>query len=289
MKITIAGRGIWGHALGSLLSENNHLFTYWDKISRIDSDIVVLALPAEGIRSVMHSLADASDLVVVNTSKGIEQSTHKLPYEIVSEKKIFHYVSLLGPSFAQEVLSHMPTSVNLGYIDKKNAIIIQKLFQTEYFRITCVRGVEAIEVAAALKNIYAILLGILDGLGFGANTKTHMITLAYEETLMIITLLGYDVDRKAQSGILGDLLLTCTNTTSRNFTFGKYLVTYPVDISLQRTGGTVEGWSSLESIQYLTQKVNKRVLLVELLKIMKTHSKKSADMRNVFLQYVHHA
>lgn len=257
MKINILGDGVWGTALGKVLAENKNEVTFWDKKSQIDPlDAIVIAIPAQAIRQVFKNYGrNLRKAVIINSAKGIEKGSHKLPWQIIKELlgQDIEYFTLIGPSFAQEVNRKMPTLVNLGGKNGKTQEICNH-FQTDYFRIRPTKSVEALELAGALKNVYAISCGVANGLGFEENTRAKLITVAYEEFHKLARNLNYEIDDEARPGILGDLLLTCGSVESRNFSFGKLLAKYSVKDSMDKIDSTVEGYNTAFSILYFSEK-----------------------------------
>lgn len=257
MKVTILGHGVWGTALGNILIANKHEVNFWNKKSQIDPlDVVVIAIPTQAIRQVFQNYGhNLRKTIIVNCAKGIEKGSQKLPAQIVEEilGTEIEYFTLIGPSFAREVSRKMPTLVNLGGHNGKTKKICD-LFENDYFRVRSTKSVEALELAGALKNVYAIACGIADGLGFGENTRAKLITIAYEEFQKLALNLKYEIDEKARPGILGDLVLTCSSIESRNFSFGKYLANYSVKDSMRKVDSTVEGYNTAFSILYFSEK-----------------------------------
>jgi glycerol-3-phosphate dehydrogenase (NAD(P)+) len=181
MRITVLGDGAWGTALSRLLTANGHKVTFWDKKSQIDPvDFVVIAIPTQAIRSVINNHGrNLEKAVIINSSKGIEKKSHQTPVQIIKEilGTEIKYSTLIGPSFAREVNLKMPTLVNLGGYNGE----IQKicdLFETDYFRVRPTKSVEALELAGALKNVYAIACGMADGLGFEINTRAKLVRIS---------------------------------------------------------------------------------------------------------------
>ncbi len=258
--ITILGRGAWGSALASVLKENNREFVVWDRKSEIEPNgIVIMAIPTQAIREVLtNHKENLKNCVIVNTSKGIEKGTHMLPFQIAQEVlgKNVKYLSLFGPSFAVEVEEKLPTLVNLASLngDLKLAEKVKEIFETDYFRIRIAGSAQAVELSGALKNIYAILCGISEGLGFFINTRSQLIGHAYKETIKLCKGFGYPVEPEAIECIMGDLVLTCSSIESRNFRFGKYLVKLSVDDALKQVASTVEGRNNILSVPYLSEK-----------------------------------
>lgn len=257
MRIKIIGDGAWGTALSRLLVTNGHEITFWDKKEQIDPlDAVVVAVPTQAIRGVLNNYGrNLSKSIIINSAKGIEQKSHQMPVQII--KGILgpeiKYYTLIGPSFAQEVNLKMPTLVNLGGYDGEMQQICD-LFETDFFRVRPTKAVEALELAGALKNVYAIACGIADGLGFKINTRAKLITIAYEEFQRLASNLNYAIDEDARPGILGDLVLTCSSIESRNFRFGKYLATSSIEESVKKVNSTIEGYNTVFSILNFSEK-----------------------------------
>lgn len=254
MKIVIVGKGAYGTALHHIIKQNTEDVSFAEKGIAIDhADVVVLSVPAQALRSVLELNKELLQTVpIVNTSKGIEQNTHMLPFQIAQDVLGTEsaYYSLMGPSFALEMIQNMPTLVNIGYTKGKEIAVIEKLFLTDTFRLRIIPDVRAIELAGVLKNVYAILCGISDGLGFGMNTRIKLILLAYQEILVLCRTLQYPMSDASMPGILGDLILSCTSSESRNFRFGRELATHTTVDALALVHATVEGYKTVSSLSY---------------------------------------
>jgi glycerol-3-phosphate dehydrogenase (NAD(P)+) len=257
MKINILGNGAWGTALGNLLANNGHKVFFWDKKTQIDPlDYIVVAVPAQAIRSVIKNYGqNLRKAVIINSAKGIEKKSHQIPNQIIKEVlgEEIEYFTLIGPSFAREVNRRMPTLVNLGGSNGKTQCT-SDLFETDYFRVRPTKSIEAIELAGALKNVYAIASGIAEGLGFEINTRAKLITIAIEEIRKLASALDYKMDEDSRPGTLGDLILTCSSLESRNFSFGRYIVEYSVEESLKRVNSTVEGYDTAFSVLHFSER-----------------------------------
>ncbi len=259
MIIKILGQGPWGRALASLLQENKQQVSFLTREeSSHDQDVLVLALPTQAMRTALTYISFLHKTpIIINTSKGIEQKTHYFPHQIAQSifgKKIDYY-ALMGPSFATEVTAKMPTLVNLGYTHKNDHTeIIRKLFLTDFFRVKLTHGVEALELAAAFKNIYAIGCGVSTGLGYGSNTRTKLMVLAIDELQILSDALAIHRDSNATPETIGDIILTCSSIESRNFTFGKLLADHSVQESRTLIKSTVEGYHSLASVSFFEER-----------------------------------
>lgn len=268
MKVTILGDGKWGTALSTLLLKNKKDFSFWKVGTKIeDNSIILNCLPTQVIREVLEKYGEnLKNSIIINGAKGIEQDTHKLPYEITIDElgKSIDYFTIIGPGFAQEIVDQMPTLVNVGFINNKNANLVKDLFQTDYFRIRLVSHVKALEFWGAFKNVYAIACGIADGLGFATNTKTKLIIIAIEELNKLSKNLSLVISEDMIAGTVGDLVLTCISQESRNFSFGKLLAEEKVKNALSIVGETTEGYYTLESVPYFEQKAKIKLNLASL-------------------------
>jgi len=249
MKAIVLGNGHWGPALASVLKRNISSVKIWDQKGKIEkADVYVICLPVQTIRNLLElaQIENSDKIMIINGSKGIEKETYKLPNEIVKEivgNKI-NYFCLIGPSFAEEVIDKMPTIVNIGYENESNKKIIKKIFETNYFRVKLTRGIKALELSSALKNVYAIACGLSDGLGYKMNTRIQLICLAIEELHKLV-----HIKSSVRVGTIGDLILTCNSMESRNFRFGKMLATTKVEEIIKTINEAVEGAQTIESVR----------------------------------------
>lgn len=256
MNIKIIGQGVWGTSIYQVMRQNNPAVSFWDRHELLDnSDILVLTLPTQRIRSFLQS-NKVHPKIIINTAKGIEKETHLFPYQIVQNivHSTFDYFTLIGPSFAKEVKEKMPTLVNLGYTHQENKEMVKGLFQTEYFRLRLTEEVSLLELFGAFKNVYAIGSGIANGLGFEMNTRVKLMMIGLEELYMLADKMKLSYNKTSLVGTIGDLVLTCSSEESRNFRLGEYITHYSVEESLRLIGSTVEGLSTVDSIEYFSLK-----------------------------------
>ena len=279
MKIVVLGNGAWGSAMFSIINSKNKEISYWDEKHKIElADVYIICLPVQVMRSALKraKFENGRKMVIVNCSKGIEKKTNKLPFEIISETitSDFKYYTLIGPSFADEVKAKQPTIVNVGYMNNCDSKLIKQLFVTNYFRIKFVKGVKELELSSALKNVYAIICGIGDGLGYGYNTRALIISSAISELYKIINL-----KRTGVVGTIGDLILTCNSDQSRNFKFGKLITKYKIKEALIKVGATVEGLGTVDSV-----KVFNKLLLNFVAEIVKKDN--PGGIKNMFNEFL---
>ncbi len=189
--------------------------------------ILVLAVPSKFIRSVMRRLETVlrEDQVLVNLSKGFESDSLKTISQVAAE--VFgpavsrQWLTISGPSFARELAGKHPTAVVAA---SENAELVERLqgrFSSAVLRVYGSADLRGLEVAGALKNVMAIASGMVSGLGFGFNTTASLVTRANME----ISRLGLRLGARAETfwGLagIGDLMLTCFGTLSRNFQLGR--------------------------------------------------------------------
>jgi len=148
-----------------------------------------------------------------------------------------------------------------------------------------VKEIKALEIAGGFKNVYAIACGIAGGLGYGANTTTKLILVAIEEFYAFSKSMHMNINQDMLAGTIGDLILTCTSTESRNFSFGQMLVKKSVKSALIDIGQTVEGFTTADSIPYFEKKSNLKLNLAHFVyDVIKAD--KSPDLKNRFLDFV---
>jgi len=269
MKATVIGKGNFGSAIGSLLEHNGVDFTYATETEFLDHkvDVAFIAVPTQFIREALANNRPYLDenTIIVNCSKGIEEGTHLLPHQIVESLEISEkYLALIGPSFADEIVNRDPTTVSLGYTDEESANIVEELLTTPYFSVHKTMGYKALELAGAMKNVYAILCGYARGVGFGMNTNVRIILNAKNELSELAGALGYPADDLDTPGIIGDMMLTCTSEQSRNFSYGYNLGRKHDTNPHESRRKTVEGYHTCHSISAIANDCGAKIPLAKL-------------------------
>lgn len=194
-----------------------------------DAQCVVMVIPSHGYRAVFEQLVPMLQdrAIVVSAVKGIENNTLQTMTQVMQDtlqqkgfEQSIHLGVLSGPSFAAEVAVEQPTAVTVAFANKGAACAVQELFSTHFFRVYTSSDVIGLELSAAMKNVVAIAAGICDGLGFGLNTRAALITRGLAEITRLGVRLGAHPLTFSGLGGLGDLVLTCTGSLSRNRTVG---------------------------------------------------------------------
>ena len=259
-KVSVLGAGSWGTALAVLLCENGHEVTLWSidkrEVEMIDEkreqveklpgvripdriavtnelensisgrDMLVLAVPSIFVRSTAKMMQPYVEdgQIIVNVAKGIEEDTLMNMTDVIEDEIHNARVGVLsGPSHAEEVGRKIPTTVVAGAHDKETAETIQDAFMSPVFRVYTSPDMVGIELGAALKNVIALAAGIIDGLGYGDNTKAALITRGIVEITRLGMAMGGRAETFAGLSGIGDLIVTCTSSHSRNHNAG-YLI-----------------------------------------------------------------
>jgi glycerol-3-phosphate dehydrogenase (NAD(P)+) len=257
MRCAVVGAGAWGTALADLLSRNGHDVRLWayeaDVVESINAkhenarflrghalsqslravgdiqqavegaELVTLATPSHVLRRIVKSAAGylprGAPLVVA--TKGIEKGTLCVMTE-VAEQEVpgATVVALSGPSFATEVAGCQPTAVVVASSNDDAAGVAQRAFSSPYFRAYTHTDVIGVELGGALKNVMAVATGIAEGLGLGFNARAALVTRGLAEMTRLGSALGADQSTFAGLAGLGDLVLTCTGSLSRNRAVG---------------------------------------------------------------------
>ena len=259
-RVAVIGAGSWGTVLAAVLAKKGHDVHLWafeaevaEQITRgqentsylsgVDlpenlkstadleralegAEVVVSVSPAQVVGGVMAEAAPhiADDALVLSASKGIETTTLRRMDEVISQvlspAQMARFTVLSGPSFALEVAKEIPTAVVAASDNSDAALAAQDLFQTEYFRVYTGSDVLGVELGGALKNVIALGAGVAAGLGGGLNTLAALITRGLAEMRRLGVAMGARAATFSGLAGMGDLVLTCTGTLSRNRTVG---------------------------------------------------------------------
>lgn len=263
MKVSVLGAGGWGTTLAILLHFNGHSVTLWEykksyakdlvkkrenkiylpgikipeeiKItsdlseSVKDKNLIVLAVPSQFLRKVVEKInyPDIKETILVSVSKGIEKDTLLTMSQMI--KDVHHKLHLeqigvlSGPSHAEEVARRVPTAVVAASVDKQTSRTIQAVFMNSFFRVYSSTDILGVELGGAFKNVIAIGAGIIDGAGFGDNTKAAIMTRGVAEISRLGLVLGARPETFAGLSGMGDLIVTCMSKHSRNRYVGEQL------------------------------------------------------------------
>jgi len=190
------------------------------------ADVLVVGVPSHGFRGVLTELASQLRpwVPVVSLVKGLEQGTNERMSQIVDEVLPGHPAGILaGPNIAREVAEGYAAAAVLAMPDQHLAANLAELFRTRRFRTYTTDDVVGVEMAGALKNVYAIAVGMGYSLGIGENTRAMVMSRAVREMSKLGEAAGGHRDTFAGLAGMGDLIVTCTSQRSRNRHVGEQL------------------------------------------------------------------
>jgi glycerol-3-phosphate dehydrogenase (NAD(P)+) len=298
------GAGSWGTALANLLALKGYTIDLWvfeeEVISQInekrenefflpgiqlspnivpcgdiksvaaDKDLLLVVTPSHIMRGATQKIRGhiSENTIFVTASKGIENNTHLTMTGVlnqtlpeVSEKNI---AVLSGPSFAREVAQKYPTAVTVAAKDLGIAGFVQQVFATAHFRVYTNDDVLGVELGGAVKNVIAIAAGIVDGLGLGLNTRAALITRGQTEIRRLGVAMGAKPRTFTGLAGIGDLILTCTGTLSRNHTLGQKIGQgMKLKDILADMRMVAEGVKTAQSVYNLSRKINVEMPICE--------------------------
>ncbi len=184
------------------------------------TEFIVAAVPSHGTRDVLTRAAPLvrRGATIVSATKGIEQDTLFRISEVVEQELggNAHVAVLSGPSFAAELARELPTAVSVASRDAAIVEQVQAEFRAPYLRLYGTSDVIGVEIGGALKNVIAIAAGVVEGLGLGHNALAGLITRGLAEITRLACAAGAQRETLAGLTGLGDLVLTCTGSLSRN-------------------------------------------------------------------------
>lgn len=258
MQISILGGGSWGTAMAQNISRKhdvlmyirnndnchdiniNHenkrylpgvklrenIFASNDIEEVLNNEIVINAIPTQNIRSMLEENASKFNpkSIIVNLSKGIEKTTSKRISEIFKEFLPNNkYACLSGPSHAEEVILDIPTSIVISSDDEDLAKYLQGELSSDSLRIYTNKDLVGVEYGGAVKNVLALSIGMLDGLGIGDNPKAALMTRGIHEMTRFCIEMGGDRNTLYGLAGLGDLIVTAMSRHSRNRKAGELI------------------------------------------------------------------
>jgi glycerol-3-phosphate dehydrogenase (NAD(P)+) len=233
------------------------------------SEVVVLALPSQNLRSILGELSAfvPDRAVVVSLMKGVELGTTRRMSEVIIEVgQVWpsRVAVLSGPNLAPEIALEEPAASVVACIDRSVAERVSDLCATSYFRPYTNVDVIGTELGGAVKNVIAIAVGMADGMGLGDNAKASIITRGLAETARLGAALGADPLTFLGLAGIGDLVATCMSPLSRNRTFGEGLGKgMSVSEVIAATRTTAEGVKSCSSILGLARRHGVEVPIIE--------------------------
>ena len=234
-----------------------------------NKDLLIIAIPAAFVNDLCIELQPyVKNNHIIIATKGIEQGTGLFMNEIIAKHLDTENIAVIsGPTFAADLITQMPAGLSLASHSPETLLVVRQAFQNNYIRLRETTDVTGVEICGSIKNVIALAAGMLEGLSANDSTKAMFIAEALHDMEEI--LYAFECNKRtvlSYSGI-GDLLLTCTSTKSRNYTFGKLIGKNPgkekIEEYLKNT--TVEGYYTLESIYKLLKDKEVSIPIIDLI------------------------
>ncbi|MFC1562705.1 NAD(P)H-dependent glycerol-3-phosphate dehydrogenase [candidate division KSB1 bacterium] len=303
-KIGILGAGGWGTGLSIVLHNNQHIVSMWEfdkeiaekfkttgenekflpgikiplEISIVcdleeavnKNEIILFAVPSHVVREVAEKIKELNikDKIIISAVKGVENKSLYRMSEVLNEVLPdigYDKIAVIsGPSHAEEVSRKIPTAVTIASKSSKLAIQLQKIFMNPFFRVYASEDLIGVELGGSLKNIIAIAAGICDGADLGDNTKAALLTRGIAEITRLGVALG--AEPKTFSGLagIGDLIVTCYSSHSRNRFVGEQIGKgNKLSDVLKNMVMVAEGVKTTESVYQLSKKHNIETPIIE--------------------------
>ena len=322
-RIAILGTGAWGTALANVLLSNKHHVAMWgvdqtqindlkkqvntqyygntklvsplklvtkksEDIINFKPEYVVIAVPSIHISSTLEMFANKFENmpVYINVAKGFDlktKNTWSLSISKIIKNNSLGLVTLIGPSFATEVFNKNITVVNTVSDTIELAKKVGVLFNTKFFKCVEITDVKGAETISAIKNIMAIGSGILYAQHNSINTRAAILAQIAKEVQSIVKIMGGEPSTLYQFCGIGDIFLTCTDSKSRNFSFGLEIGKFGFkNVKKVLKNNTVEGyWAAKVVYQIITSHGIKAPILTNIYKILYNNESETNFVQNI--------
>ena len=288
MKIGILGAGAYGMAMTSVFDNNGHKIKIWSnseeevnlllanhksnkidyiipddfvittdmKLVVMDADIIVIAVPSEFVRNVCMELNKyfKEEQIICIASKGIENNSCLFMDDVVRQCiKTDNIAIISGGTFAEDIVKEVPVGLTLATKSKLAGDIILKAMENDYVKIQITDDIIGTEICGSIKNVFAIAAGMLEGMKYLESTKSLFMTKVIKDIKFLIKSLGGKEETILSFAGIGDILLTCSSSKSRNYTLGKMIgeERERQEIKKYIDSSTIEGLYTLNSIKKL--------------------------------------
>lgn len=235
---------------------------------------IYLAVPSQQLRQLLreHGEAIDADAPIVSLMKGVEAGTRMRMSQVVAEELAVdpqRIAAVSGPNLALEIAQEHPTAAVVSSSSADTARAVAKRARNDYFHSFINTDVIGTEFGGVLKNLVALAIGIVDGVGYGENTKASIITRGLAEVTDFAV--AHGAERETLRGLagLGDLIATCASPLSRNFTAGRLLgMGYSRTDVIERMEQVAEGLASVDPVTQLAAAKGVRMPILEQVKLV---------------------
>ena len=302
MKVAILGCGAYGLALASILVKNKVVVTMWSysneekeiltksrKSNKLenykipecinfstdmnevvkDCNLIVIAVPTFSFESTVIKLKECIDKrqPVLIATKGIQQDTCLFLHDVFKKHCKNKIAVISGPSFAVDIVKEVPIGLSLATKYNSVDIVVRKCFENELTKFRRTNDIIGVEVCGSIKNVMAIASGMLEGMNASPSTKALFLTESMNDIKELLFALGGKKKTILSFAGFGDILMTSTSPSSRNFSFGRLIgegkSKQVINNYLKKT--TVEGMYTLQSIHKLVRKRNVKMPIINLI------------------------
>lgn len=322
MKIALIGTGVYGMAMALMINKNEQNIIMWteseeryqkylkdkcikDIIKDIeapqniklthsyeeaaqDAQIIFIMSTASFVGSICQEIKPyiTKDTIICIASKGIENNScsflSDIAYEILKNKNI---AIISGPSFAIDMANNNPVGLSIASHSKKAIKGIKNVLESDTIKLRETNDLIGVQICGSIKNVIAIAAGILNGLNYPESTQSFLITESLNDIKNLISALGGNQQTINSFAGVGDLLLTCTSTKSRNFSFGKFIGqgANKQEKETYLKENTVEGYYTLKSIYQLIKKKKIKMPIVDLMYKIIIHDENPQELINFLI------
>lgn len=291
LSIAVLGGGSFGTAMANLATRNGCHVTLWVRDKRTvkslqkthinkkylpdhklderlqftfeleaaikNTDIIFVAVPSLAFREILQKIAPLiTSQAVVSLTKGMEKDTFALMSDIISEElPNVAYGVMSGPNLAKEIMNNMPSATVIASTSEALRHAVQKALHSAFFRVFASDDVVGVELGGALKNIYAIAMGMASAYEIGENTKAMLLTRGLAEMSRFGVQAGANPLTFLGLAGVGDLYATCSSTLSRNYQIGNMLGRgVSLEQAIKKLGQTAEGINTIEQVNEKAKK-----------------------------------
>lgn len=300
-KVTVLGGGSFGTAIANIAAINNHQVTLWMRSEKQAQDIeqnrensrylpgyrlqerlatsleldkavqgadyVFVAVPSKAFRSVVEQAIPhlSAHTKLISLTKGIEPHSFKLMSQILAEVAPNHETGVIsGPNLAKEIAADQITATVIASPSESLRQQVQEMLSCRSFRVYGNPDVYGVEMAGAIKNIYAIISGLVSALGMADNTRAAIITRSLAEMSRFAVKLGANPMTFLGLAGVGDLIVTCSSPLSRNYRVGYFIGEgFTLKQAIKKIGETAEGVNTLRMVNDKAQELGIYMPLVK--------------------------
>ena len=317
MKIGILGAGAYGMAMTSVFDNNGHKIKIWSnseeevnlllanhksnkidyiipddfvittdmKLVVMDADIIVIAVPSEFVRNVCIKLNKyfKEEQIICISSKGIENNSCLFMDDVVRQCiKTDNIAVISGGTFAEDMVKEVPVGLTLATKNKLAGDMMLKAMENDYVKIQITDDIIGTEICGSIKNVFAIAAGMLEGMKYPESTKSLFMTEVIKDIKFLIKSLGGKEETILSFAGIGDILLTCSSSKSRNYTLGKMIgeERERQEVKKYIDSSTIEGLYTLNSIKKLLKDKKIEMPIIDLISDIIMGKKNLIELNN---------